>query len=103
MLAQVQSDGEPVHSQPNSTSQLALQPSCELGLPSSHTSRPTIRPSPQTDVQLDGEPVQRQPGSTVQVEEQPSVFRRPPSSHAFRRSHAENQPVAEPLHLQRAV
>ena len=44
----------PVQLQPVSTDQEESQPSPLSVLPSSHTSSPTLRPSPQTGDQLDG-------------------------------------------------
>ena len=49
---------------------------------SSHSSLPTMIPSPQVPVQVDGSPTQFHPASTVQVEEQPSSLFVFPSSHS---------------------
>lgn len=76
----------PVQFQPVSTDQQESQPSPLSVLPSSHTSSPTLRPSPQTGDQVDGGvfktlEIQLYPTSGFQVLLQPSLLFVLPSSH----------------------
>src|SRR6185437_15238369 len=73
-----------VHVQPVFFSrwQVLSQPSPEVVLPSSHSSVPNFRPSPQTAVQVPP----WQWGSLVQVGEQPSYGMKFPSSHCSKPS-----------------
>lgn len=66
-----------------SGTQVALQPSPEIVLPSSHCSGACVTPLPQTwlKVQTLGLPAQVKPLSTVQLEVQPSPAAALPSSH----------------------
>ena len=76
-----QTEGSPLHDQPDSSWQLASQPSPGAVPPSSQVSPGSITSFPQTTgAQVEGKPVQAQSFSIVQVCEQPSPASRLPSS-----------------------
>src|SRR5258705_12733663 len=92
-VAQLHTDGVPLHVQSCSTVQLALHPSLPFALPSSQASLPTRMPSPHFGAHSEGTPPHCQPVSTAQLAEQPS----PPS--ASWSSHASAPSIAPSPHV----